>query len=395
MDAGGEVVSGEYPPAGAPLVSPMSKNLVWPNLVRPSCQLLYLDLNHFINLAKAEAGKKSPAGYDDLLAALAGAISEGRILVPLSGQHAFEMSAITDPRQRGDVAKVMERLTRFQYLLGRTQLAEEEMDAGIRRLLGEQPFPVPFPLLRETIGHAFGMKGGVQIVDGHGSDVSEQTRHELGDAAYFTLTRSAYLAFERAPLAGPSDAEVLELRAKYGYRPEVALESHSSRLEFEVDFSEVLSTHPEWRTGRLRDVISAREFIHEWTDALSRVNRERHGRGEPTFDPDAETFRAFAGSMPHSQVAITLKTRYHRDPKHRWTVNDIADIDAISVAFAYCDAVYTDKAIRNALASSPELRSIPTFLPRTPAELSEWVHAAPLPALGPDFLISVARPSHQ
>ena len=44
-----------------------------------------------------------------------------------------------------------------------------------------------------------------------------------------------------------------------------------------------------------------------------------------------------------------MKTRYHKNPLHKWTVNDIVDIDAVSIAYAYCAAVFPDKAVRAAL----------------------------------------------
>lgn len=96
--------------------------------------------------------------------------------------------------------------------------------------------------------------------------------------------------------------------------------------------------------------------------------------------------RSFFGSMPHTQVAISVKTRLHQDPRHQWTPNDISDIDAISVAYPYCEAVFPDKAMRAALINSKELRSLGTFVPRRPQELSEWLDS--LPALvAPDVVV--------
>jgi len=91
-------------------------------------------------------------------------------------------------------------------------------------------------------------------------------------------------------------------------------------------------------------------------------------------------------AMPHSQVAISIKTQYHRNPNHRWDTNDITDVDAASVAYAYCDAVFTDKAVRAALANSTELRPIGTYLPRTPHDLSAWLDDLPSLAV-PDMLV--------
>jgi hypothetical protein len=45
----------------------------------------------------------------------------------------------------------------------------------------------------------------------------------------------------------------------------------------------------------------------------------------------------------------------------------------------YCDAVLTDKAARNALAASAEIKPLKTFLPRRPHELADWISNLPKP----------------
>ena len=59
--------------------------------------------------------------------------------------------------------------------------------------------------------------------------------------------------------------------------------------------------------------------------------------------------RCITDKMPTFDVAVTLKTSYHRNPNHRWTRNDIFDIDAMSTVLPYCDVVVTDKAIASHL----------------------------------------------
>jgi hypothetical protein len=90
--------------------------------------------------------------------------------------------------------------------------------------------------------------------------------------------------------------------------------------------------------------------------------------------------RQFWAAMPQVQVAISLKTRYHRNPARRWKTNDIADIDAMSIAYSYCDAVLTDQEARAALKDSPDLRPIVTYLPKDPLELAEWLNDRPVVA---------------
>ena len=62
--------------------------------------------------------------------------------------------------------------------------------------------------------------------------------------------------------------------------------------------------------------------------------------------------------MPSFDVAVSLKTEYHRDPMHRWTQNDVHDIDALGSTLPYCDVVVTDKAA----ASSAERAKLPARL---------------------------------
>lgn len=50
-------------------------------------------------------------------------------------------------------------------------------------------------------------------------------------------------------------------------------------------------------------------------------------------------------SLPSLDVAVTIKASYHRNPNHRWTVNDIYDIDAMGSTVPYCDCVVTDRAV--------------------------------------------------
>ena len=47
-------------------------------------------------------------------------------------------------------------------------------------------------------------------------------------------------------------------------------------------------------------------------------------------------------SEPSGDVAVSLLTEYHRDSTLKWKRNHIFDIDALSVAVPYCDAVVAD-----------------------------------------------------
>jgi hypothetical protein len=349
--------------------------IVWPpRLVQPARPpaLIYLDLNHYIYLARIAAGLTAPAGYDDLHRAARAARRQNRAVFPLSGTHYMETSLILDPAQRTAVAEVMEDLSGFQVLLGRVTISELEIDAMIDAFLGSESVGERLDLLGPTFGRAFGMRGCLTIRGADGNDSSASMREEVGDREYERVMAEIRLAFERAMLAGPPDEEIAALRDA-GYAPEKTREVTEKRAQQERELAGRLDQEDKWRRGRLRDVVSASELMHEWIDQITRATLARGTDIGQVVGKDQARMRAFADGMPSSRVAISLKTRYHRDGLHQWTPNDIHDIDALAVAVPYCDAVFTDKAVRNALAASRELRPFDTFLPRKPGELADWL----------------------
>lgn len=366
---------------------PMSEELVWANVMRPRIPLVYLDLHTIIYIARALSGDTQvPASYIGLYQAALRAKLEQRAMFPLSGEHLWEISKITDPKQRVDLADILEALSDYNYLAGRIVIAELEVEAGIAKIMGEDISAKSVALVRPTFGHAFGMVGGMKIRNNAGGDGSDAVRAQMSDNEFHKLRARMNHEMERQMLRGPSDADLEELRTDPDFQPEVAIEGQKQRVQWELETERILNEHPKWRRGRLRDVIGAREFVHEWMDMFTRMRIERRKSGLPDFDPADDEMRAFMGSMPHTQVAVSLKTRYHKNPRYKWTVNDIVDIDAASVAYMYCEAVFPDKAVRHALLNSKELRAIGTFVPRRPDELTEWLDALPV-VVAPDLLV--------
>jgi hypothetical protein len=80
--------------------------------------------------------------------------------------------------------------------------------------------------------------------------------------------------------------------------------------------------------------------------------------------------------MPSTDVAIELKTAWHRNRDKHWTANDIHDIDAMSLAVPYCDIVVTEKACHNELAAAHVGKRMSTMLLRSledlPSTLAHW-----------------------
>lgn len=365
----------KLPNDGAPRGDPPLPEVVWPpRILRPPRPpaLIYLDLNHYIYLARAVAGETVPYGYGSLLQEARRARRQGRAIFPLSATHYMEMSRIRDPAQRAAVAEVMGDLSGFHVLLGRVTIAQLEIDAMLDALLGTETAGPRIALLGTSVGWAFGMRGGLTIRDADGNDGTSTMRETVGNQEFDRIMAEANLTLERGMLAGPPDEELPALRAM-GYAPEKAHETTEQRAQQERDLAARLDADDRWRRGRLHDVIGASELIHEWSNQITHAVLARGITIGEVIREDRALVRAFADGMPSTRVAISLKTRYHRDGRHQWTANDVHDIDALTVAVPYCDAVFTDKAARGALVASREIKSFETFLPRRPRELADWI----------------------
>jgi hypothetical protein len=324
---------------------------IWPSkLTQPARppQLVYLDLNHWISLAKVAAGHPAGDKYREASEECFRASERGAAIFPLSETIYFEVSKIRAHRQRRDLREVMERLSGFRVVTSRTVIATLEVEALLARIIGPSPIPVAgASYLDWGVARALGMVGGFKVRDHSGVDVSAEARaaHPKGPGAFDSLLQQAEIDLNRRSLEGPAPAEEAELR-KSGWNPQAAFGVAERRAQQEVEQVERFDSDERWRRGRIRDVVSTREVIIEIHEHLSAGLARRNATLEQAFPTPLDMRRAI-DAMPSTDVAITLKTAYHRDSNHRWTSNDIHDIDALATTLPYCDIVATDKAAAN------------------------------------------------
>ena len=366
---------------------PIRGDVVWPaRLIQPvrPPSLVYLDINHYINLAKIRTGT-APQGYRALLEACRATRADGRALFPLSSTHCIEISNIGSYQQREDVVAVMEELSDFNYLLGRPQIMRLEVEAAIDATLGNTDTVgegEAIPLIGQSAFWAFGMRGGLIIEGIEGQEAEQRLRYRLGDQRFEQMVAHFNREAERALLTGPDEDQKAELREEGGYVPEVPYQHQEQRAQQEREQANILDQNPESRRQNLRDVMSTREVLIELNEPIARETASRNmtkieitellGGGE-----NVSKARNFSDGMPSTRVAVSLKEHYHRNRQHNWTSNDIHDIDALAVAMPYCDAVFADAAAWNALKNSRELAVFNTELPRRPGHLTHWLGNLP------------------
>jgi hypothetical protein len=251
---------------------------VWPEaLVRPSprVRLVYLDQNHWINLAKAALGRPTGNPYRDALSALREARRSGRAVFPLSLTHVMETITISR-RQRVDVATVMEELSGFTTIISRDGLMRLELEAVLDTVAGPGPQRyTDIPVVAHGMAFAYGKRGGFRVSNGR-RDVTEEVRAQLGPEEFDRRFAQAEEDLNRAILRGPSDdAEEQKLRAT-GWNPEIAFTIGDDRAQSEreqaarFDDKTLLPDDPvDYRRERVRDVVRARYVIIELMDVLT------------------------------------------------------------------------------------------------------------------------------
>jgi hypothetical protein len=367
---------------------------IWPSsqLFRPALdiRIVYLDLNHWIYLAKAATGHPDGARHLAALEALRRALASGKFMFVLSGTHHMEMEGIKSLRQRRDITDVMEELTSFRTLLSRAVLIQLEIEAALDELITTRPEPIqsPLTLIGDGVLHAFGRRGGLRVWSAEGDDVTEKARLDWpqGPEAFDRWQAEGELRLERSVLRGPTDEEAPELRAQ-GWRPETARQIAEERAAEEQEQAARFDTEQgRWRRGRTRDVVAGRHMFIELNEWLSEGLAARGVKLMEHFD-EPDKARRFTDSMPSTDIAITLMTARHRNPQTRWTANDIFDIDALSVAVPYCDIVVTEQHACHVLKTARVEQRANTQLFDNLDELARLIDAS----LGPRH--EIARPA--
>ena len=309
-------------------------------------KLVYLDLNHWVSLSKAHAGHAGGDQFKDALAACSAAATSGAAIFPLADSIYFEVSKIGTYRQRRDLREVMERISGFMVVTSRSVVSAHEIETMLDARIGPSGDPInEMNYIDWGVMRAFGMNGALVVRDrSTGEDRTEEARanHPDGPEAFDRIIWEGQLGLNRSVLDGPTPEEEPEMRAT-GWNPRAAFAVAERRAQQEIEQVARFDADPAWRRGRIHDVVAAREVIIEVNEHLWKGLNDRGVELEAAF-PDPEETQRVWNSMPSFDVAVTLKTEYHRDPNHNWKPNDITDIDALGSTLPYCDVVVTDKA---------------------------------------------------
>ena len=325
-------------------------NYIWPRTLHMPVQppkLVYLDLNHWIALAKALSGHHDGKKDIDLLDFCLRAMKEEIAIFPISLSIYVEILKIKDYQRRCDLRKAIELLSEYKVVTPRFVVATHEIEALLDHIVGPNPEPInTMNYLDWGVFRALGMDGSVGGTSADSGDVTEEVRKSstYGPQVLDKIISEAILELNRQVIDGPSPEEDSEFR-KQGYSPINILKPYEREAKNEVEFVHRLNDDPKWRRGRLRDVVSAREVLIQINSILKRGCDARGiGSLQNLFPPVTDTRRVF-DAMPSFDASVTLKTSLHKNSRHRWTSNDVHDLHALALTLPYCDIVITDRAM--------------------------------------------------
>jgi hypothetical protein len=358
-------------------------------------RLLYVDLNHWIELTKGRLGAPGHARYGEAYGTLRDAVSTGELVVPLSSMHYIEMFRIKSPSQRGEVALTMDHLSRYVSLTAREILIAHELRRSLATVF-ERSFNAPPPdPLGYGFGHAFG-KGTIkgrfrgdpevlrEVAVKQQEDITRRAE-QLGGFGWRYSPPPGADALERLQdvtdqltqfrmLRGPDDKDLPAL-LKDGYNPDASFSVTMAMQKREAELAEYLKKEPvtaDW----LAEFIAARalywDLLEEWDRAVAEVGLPRMSLdeiGKPRLD------RIIAG-VPIVDVESAIRQRRFRNLESTWATNDIYDIGFAGQAVVYCDAVLTDKDLRASIVQRRLDRKYQTELLLDVSALLDWVRAA-------------------
>ena len=328
------------------------RGTLWPDTLhhtdRPP-RLIYLDLNHWIELAKALSGHQDGTKYRPVLDACISAVAGREAFFPLSVYIYAEISKIANHRQRRDLREVIELVCRHMVVTPLTVVVAHEVEALLDNVLGPRPLSFsPTSYLDWGVERAFGKVGGLRIESPDGHDITEQLRRTFprGPAAFDRVLLDAQIELNRRAIEGPTLQEEPRLR-DLGWDPEAIVRVYEQKASDELAQARRFDSHPNLRVGRTRDAITAREAIIEIGDIFNEGFEHRGGIGaaEEFFSVERDELTARYDLMPSFNVSVTLKTSLHRDANHKWRNNDFYDIGALALTIPYCDVVLTDRSM--------------------------------------------------
>ena len=290
---------------------------VWPTkIVRPKGlgKLVYLDLNHWIELAKAKTGHATGGQSVALLNACVRARNERKAVFPISDSIYLELTKISS-RQRRHLRETIEEVSELNAILPIVTVVKHEVEETLDRLFGASSTPLG---VSPYVG-----RGWIFALDsGDYADAMSQIRErEVGRIARVDVELAASFgrffdrmqaAKERSILDGPRSDSAFDTLVPH-LRTESISEVMEARLSQEISLRDFLNANPNVRKNWVRDFVMSRSVKDGILGFVCSGLLARRAEFSELVGSLGECRELF-DSMPSCDVMITIRTMYHRNP---------------------------------------------------------------------------------
>ncbi|MFI5588136.1 hypothetical protein ACIA5G_23995 [Amycolatopsis sp. NPDC051758] len=331
---------------------------------------IYLDLNHWYSLGAALAGHPDDPQHVVVLTELTRRVEAGELVFPLSSVHYMELAENPRDHMRDEAASAMALLSRFTTMAPISKILDEELALELNRRFGRPAFPIKVSKLGKGVGFAFGhstrlrLKGGTDVGRRKfearlGKSIAEWEDEVNAFAEYYLLAGPPKHVWDQIP----------------NYNPYAARKVADDQL---ASFNVMLNS---LRAGgdvasRPLDAICARQYLFDFFDNFTRaIDSAGFTKHRQPFHGKQE-MADFLMSLPSRRVVSMMQFHYLKDVSRDWKINDLRDIDALSIAIPYCDIVVADnKACDTATTRAHLDREFNTVILSSLTDLGKYLDA--------------------
>ncbi|MBW1796537.1 MAG: hypothetical protein JRF30_10540 [Deltaproteobacteria bacterium] len=288
-------------------------------------KVLYIDLNHWINLAKAR--KKGDLALEQRLETL---VDSGKIVIPISAVHILEACSIFKDQQRQDLASMLRGLSRGFVLRDLESVRYIEMQSrignhyGIRMPQDIRPFVLAKGYLR-ALGEP-----------------------EIDFSPWSEVDPIKSVEAEREFWGILDDEQSLDLILSE-YVPKLAKESPEAKLiRFGHNNTRLAAKGKDLNEAEKDCVL---EFAKEFAKLAAKVANDFKLSNELLNSNPPKHFwsKEYMASVPTVNVWSKLSLYLSRCITRDITINDLYDMGHFAVALPYCDIVVADSAMAHLL----------------------------------------------
>lgn len=326
-------------------------------------QRVYLDLNKWVDLARALNGDTQGKPFETTATTVCAAVDRGRASFPLSIGHHFEVWKKRSADQRHQLARAMAAVSRNHAIASHAQVLPGEIDRALQRRFGRPTSLRPVQPFGWGLAHR---SGGLAPAPPHAlRGLVLNANPGLGQAELADVLDGLMLAgpFEDMPLDGVS---LPPMQAAKDFA-----DAQNKRVQ-------LYREHEVDKDTRRLDVAR-----HELEDIFGPLEEAlaRAGIGWDEFltlGPDGVT--EFMLDLPSRAAGLELMWRQHDNMQTIWQPNDLADIGYLSLAVGYCDIVVTERRWRHMLDQSGVAKRANTLVISNLADLAQLLVTASVAA---------------